>query len=174
MQSVELLLDDAAHAVVVRQWQALADAGLPSQAHHQGATNAPHVTIGLASRIDEAAETRLATGVAHLPVTLTVGPLVLFGSGRRVVLARMVVITDRLLALHRVVSQALASSPGQIEHLAVGHWVPHVTLARRIEADMLAPALAALDTVGADPLPAEVTQMRRWDGDAKRAWTVQS
>ena len=172
MQSVELLLDAAAHASVVGQWQALADAGLPSQAHHQGTTNAPHVTVGLASAIDEAAEARMAAAGRHLPLSLTLGAPLLFGNSGRVVLARMVVVTDGLLALHGMVSQALASSPGQVEHLRVGRWVPHVTIARRIDADALGPALRALGEDGMGTLEAEATTLRRWDGDAKQAWTV--
>ncbi|MGB7448302.1 MAG: 2'-5' RNA ligase family protein [Ornithinimicrobium sp.] len=174
MQSVELLLDDDARTSVLRQWQALADAGLPSQARHTGETNAPHVTIGLASAIVETAEVELASAAARLPFSLSLGAPLLFGAGRRVVLARMVVVTEELLALHRVVSRALATCPGQIEHLAVGRWVPHVTLARRMEPEMVAPALAALGESGAGTLSAEATTLRRWDGDAKQAWTVGS
>jgi 2'-5' RNA ligase len=172
MQSVELLLDETAHAGVVRQWQALADAGLPSQARHQGATNAPHITIGLASAIDEPAEARLATALDALPMPVTIGAPLLFGGTRRVVLVRMVVATAELLALHREVANALAGCPGQVDQLAVGRWVPHVTLARRLEADMVPAALEALGEVGHETVEAHATAMRRWDGDAKYAWTV--
>ncbi|HKJ11237.1 MAG TPA: 2'-5' RNA ligase family protein [Ornithinimicrobium sp.] len=172
MQSVELLLDEVAHDAVVRQWQALADAGLPSQARHQGATNAPHVTIGLASSIEDSAEARLAATVRALPVPVTIGAPVLFGGARRVVLVRMVVVTAELLALHRAVSAALAGCPGRVDQLAVGQWVPHVTLARRLEAVTVPAALQALSEAGGDVLLGRATAMRRWDSDAKQAWTV--
>lgn len=172
MQSVELLLDETAHAGVVRQWQALADAGLPSQARHQGATNAPHVTIGLASAIDEAAEARLATTLEALPIPVTIGAPLLFGTGGRIVLVRMVVATAALLTLHREVTTALAGCPGQVAQLAPGRWVPHVTLARRMDPDVLPAALEVLAEVGHDALDAHATTMRRWDSDAKQAWNV--
>ena len=45
MHALELLPDDAGRDVVRRDWQALRDAGLPSQLDHRGATNSPHVTV---------------------------------------------------------------------------------------------------------------------------------
>lgn len=172
MQSVELLLDEVTSAAVVRQWRLLADAGLPSQARHRGETNAPHVTIGLATSIDAAAEASLVSATPALPLRVRLGALVLFGGRRHVVLARMVVVTQELLALHQEVSGALADCPGQVDHLATGRWVPHVTLARRIAPASLEAALSALADERAEPLDGDAVALRRWDSEARRAWTL--
>ena len=130
MQSVELVLDDAADAAVRAQWAALAEAGVPSQADHTSASNAPHVTVGVADAIDDAVEHNLQEAATALPLPMQLGPLVLLG-GRRVVLARMVVVTEALLSLHLQVSRAMAECPGRSDYLRPGQWVPHVTLAAR-------------------------------------------
>lgn len=200
MQSVEMLLDPRGHAQVVSQWDALAAAGLPSQSQHQGATNAPHVTIGLAERIDGDAEAALRDLTARLPLEIALGPVVLFEGRRTVVLARLVLPSPPLLALHAEMSEALASCPGRPDHLATGRWVPHVTLAQRMKPGALAEALAVLREHASNPkhssdrrhelnteheasserapqradmsLTARVVELRRWDSEAKRAWTL--
>ena len=45
VQSVELLLEPEAERGVVRVWEALLEAGLPSQARHTAPSNRPHVTL---------------------------------------------------------------------------------------------------------------------------------
>ena len=54
VQSVELLLDPDADALIRNQWAQLAAAGLPSQALHTGDSNAPHVTLAARASIDPA------------------------------------------------------------------------------------------------------------------------
>lgn len=51
VQTVELLPDAVTDSVVRTQWGALLAAGLPSQARHTGATNAPHVTLGVSAAV---------------------------------------------------------------------------------------------------------------------------
>ena len=58
--SVELLFDQSTDAAIRRQWAALADAGLPSQANHPSPTNRPHVTLTVAQRIDPGRRRRAA------------------------------------------------------------------------------------------------------------------
>ena len=195
VQSVELLLDDELDAVVRAQWRALADAGLPSQARHTGPTNRPHVTLAVSfRRWPEAVEAALRDAVGPLPLPVRLGGLVTFGQGGRYVLARLVVPSSGLLALHARIAAAVAADhpdpdpdpdPDHIDapgHLAVGRWTPHVTLARRIDAALFPAALGALAAHG--PLGAErntersaevdgagVT-VRRWDGDAGHAWAI--
>ncbi|MGC1208133.1 MAG: 2'-5' RNA ligase family protein [Ornithinimicrobium sp.] len=173
VQSVELVLDDAADAAIRGQWATLAQAGLPSQADHISPSNAPHVTVGVADEIDEAAETRLAEVVGVVPIPIRLGPIVLLG-GRRVVLARMVVVTEPLLSLHSAVSQALVDCPGQSDYLRPGHWVPHVTLAGRLKPQMLPEAIDLLQepTQVAQDQQISAVAMRRWDSVARRTWII--
>ena len=58
MHALELLPDDAGVDVVRRDWQALRDAGLPSQLDHRGATNTPHLTAVAAPALGPADEER--------------------------------------------------------------------------------------------------------------------
>ena len=172
MQSVELLLDPATDAAVRAEWAALSAVGLPSQADHRGETNAPHVSV-LAAQTFPGDEDPLAVAAAAVPLPVRLGAPVVFGA-RRLVLARLVVVDRLLLDLHEGVVDALAGATGPSPHTVPGRWVPHVTLARGIPADGLATALAALrEDGGAVPeLVGEATALRRWDSDARRAWTV--
>ncbi|MGB3186247.1 MAG: 2'-5' RNA ligase family protein [Ornithinimicrobium sp.] len=183
MQSVELLLDPVGSDRVVAQWDALAAAGLPSQAQHLGPTNAPHITIGLADTIDGEAEAALGDVAGFIPLSVHVGSMVLFQGKSSVVLARMVLASPELLALHEAVTKALEQCPGQVEHLAVGRWVPHVTLARRLKSAAIPHALSVLkhhesslapglEVPGGQTFGARAVALRRWDSQAKRAWTL--
>lgn len=170
VQSVELVLDAVLDRAVREEWDLLAAAGLPSQARHTGPTNAPHVTLGVADAVPDEVEdalTRIAYGVGG-PGRL--GGLVVFG-GRTSVVSRLVVPTERLLRAHREVQAAMAGLPGRPPTTEVDRWTPHVTLARRLDPDQLAAALTALadrprELVGAS------RAVRRWDSDARRAWTI--
>lgn len=168
VQSVELLLGGALDASVRREWDLLSEAGLPSQADHRGPTNAPHVTLGVASRLDAVAESALA-GVRP-PATLLLGGLLVF-SGRRFVLSRLVVVSDALLAAHADVARALQECPGQPATTAPGRWTPHVTLARGLDVDQLGLAFRVLREVPRE-LEGEAGALRRWDGDRRIAWDV--
>lgn len=173
MQSVELLLDPATDAAVRAEWAVLSAAGLPSQADHRGETNAPHVSVAVADTFPPDGEPALVGPAASLPLPLRLGAPVLLG-GRRLVLARLVVMDRVLLDLHGTVAGALTGSTNPSPHTVPGRWVPHVTLARGIPPDRLSSALEALRSNGSglpDLLGAAVA-LRRWDSEAKRAWTV--
>ncbi len=175
MQSAELLLDPATDAAVRAEWAALSAAGLPSQADHRGETNAPHVSVVVADRFPPAGEEALLATIEALPLSLRLGAPVVFG-GRRLVLARLVVVDRPLLDLHAAVGDALAGASDRSPHTAPGRWVPHVTLARGIPADALATALEVLGGKGgavAD-LDGQASVLRRWDSEARRAWVVGS
>ena len=170
LHSVEALLDAATDAAVRQEWTALAEAGLPSQATHRGPTNAPHVTLSVATGVPDAVEGRLEREVgALLPLTVRLGPLLVLGS-RRFVLARLVVPTEELLRLHAVVAEAMSAAPDVPEVVRAGRWTPHVTLARGLEAGQVGDALAALGRGG--PLDGSIDTVRRWDPTARRAWPV--
>lgn len=172
VQSVELVLDGLADAMIREQWAALADAGLPSQAHHRSPTNAPHITVAEASLVDESVETALSGIPALFPMPITIGPLVVFGS-TKFVLVRLVVPHLALLGAHAQVATAFGDSPGQSDLLAPGRWVPHVTLAHRLTAEQVGQAVELL-AGGPMTYEAEAVAPRRFDSDARRTWIIGS
>ena len=180
VQSVELLLDDALDGAVRRQWDRLAAAGLPSQARHPGASNRPHVTLTVSTVPWSAAvEAALADAVTgSLPLAVRLGAPLVFAPGPRCVLARLVVPSPALLALHARIHAAATGpreAPGGVPHTAPGEWTPHVTLARALPVARLGEAVAALSEAmpGHVPdAPGRAVGARRWDGDARRAWRL--
>ncbi|MET0467327.1 MAG: 2'-5' RNA ligase family protein [Aeromicrobium sp.] len=170
VQSVELVLDERLDALVREEWDVLSTAGLPSQARHTGPSNAPHITLGVADRMDDAAELALADVDHGIGGAVRLGGLLVF-QGRTAVLSRAVVPTEALLRTHRAVQAALADAPGRPVSTAPDRWTPHVTLARRLDDAQLA---AALSLLAARPreLVGSVRAARRWDGDGRVTWDV--
>jgi 2'-5' RNA ligase len=145
VHSIELLLDDVADARVRAQWAALSDAGLPSQADHASGSNAPHVTLLARRRIDEATDpalTDLFDGA--LPSKVELGAPLVFGRGRGHVLVRSIVATRDLLDLHAAV-HAIVGGDDDVPHSSPGRWVPHVTLASKLDVEGVGRALGVLD-----------------------------
>ncbi|TPW74874.1 2'-5' RNA ligase family protein [Schumannella soli] len=179
VQSLELTLDAASDAAVRVEWDALAAAGLPSQAAHRHPGNRPHVTLLVRPAFDRPplADPALAPVLAGLPLPLRLGAPVLFGRGERRVLARLVVPSAELLGLHGALHHAMG--PGDdAPNTTPGEWTPHVTLARRIPLDRLGEALAVLtrldehveggsEPITAEPIAAVAESLRHWDGDAR-------
>lgn len=157
--SLEIVFDAAAEAAVRREWRLLADAGLPSQARHTGASNRPHVTLLVRPRVTAVAVDALER---RLPLPMTLGAPLLFGGGRSRVLARSVVPDAALLDLHAAV-HAWAGAGDDAPHTGVGEWMPHVTLARRVPLDRVGEALLALGAEGGEPIDARAIGLRRWD-----------
>jgi 2'-5' RNA ligase len=153
--SVELLFDAATEAAVRAEWAALAAAGFSSLAGHTAASNAPHLTLLVRPALAAWDADRLMT---RAPFAVTLGAPLLFGAGERRVLARSVVPSPELLALHADVHAA--AGPGDdAPHTAPGAWTPHVTLARRIRVADLAAALPLVD----GELTGRAARLRRWD-----------
>jgi hypothetical protein len=165
--SVELLFDAGTDTALRRQWDVLAELGLPSQAGIRSGTNRPHVTLTVADRIDAAADDALRELAARLPVPCVIGAPLLFGTGR-FVLARLIVPTAPLLALQADVHTRCLPhlAPAVLAHAEPGQWTPHTTLGRRIGADDIGPALTALRASSGD-LAGQFTGLRRWDGDQR-------
>jgi 2'-5' RNA ligase len=156
MHALELLPDDAGCDVVRRDWQVLRDAGLPSQLDHRGATNSPHVTALAAPVLGAEDEQRAAELVASLlPVQVRASGIALLG-GRRVSVVRVLDVPDELA---RAVLQ-LRSQVRDVQHLG---WLPHLTLARRMDRADVRRAVAAL---GHEDVALTLTSLRRWDPDA--------
>lgn len=162
MQALELLLDDDTDAVVRGEWAALRENGLPSQADHTGETNAPHVTLLATERLPVTDEELGSVLAPLLPVPVRLGPAIAF-PGRRIVLARLVVVDTLLLRLHEAAVSASRAEPTPLT--APGRWVPHVTLARGIPPDRVGEALSLARAPHHD---GTATLLRHWDSDAKR------
>ncbi len=147
------------------QWEALRQAGLPSQADHRRMTNAPHLTLVAARGIDPALVAPAAETIGPLlPATLTVRGLVVLGDGPRVTIAHLV-----------EPSADLARAALRLRDLVptVRHpvWTPHVTLVRRLPRRHLARALEVLHA--AEPVRHLVAdRLRWWDPDLNTIETV--
>lgn len=168
--SVEVLLDERSDAVIRAQWQALAEADLPSQIRVKSPTNRPHITLLAAERISPEVDDVLRGLTDRLPFECVVGAPLVFG-GHSLTLARLIVPSARLLELHaevyRLTLPHLTGEP--FGHCMPGHWTAHVTLGRRFDAEQIGPALAAVQARGdgtAD-LGARIVGMRRWDSDQR-------
>jgi len=170
VQSVEVVLDDELDSAVRAQWARLREAGLDSQGRIRAETNRPHVTLFVAQAVPPELDETIRAAVGPLPVPIRLGGIVVFGS-RRVTLARAVVPSADLLAVHARVYDALRGCPGVPEHIRPGDWTPHVTLARRVPAHDLGRAVVTAGTRHAGE-SGSVTAVRRWDGTAKREWFV--
>jgi hypothetical protein len=156
MHALELLPDDAGCDVVRRDWQALRDAGLPSQLDHRGATNSPHVTVLAAPALDGDDELRATELVAPLlPAQVRASGIALLG-GTRVSLVRVLDVPDPLV---RVVLD-LRSQVRDVQHVG---WLPHITLARRVDR---ADVGRAVEVLGHEDVVLTLASLRRWDPDA--------
>ena len=175
--SIELLLDSRTDTAIRAAWQALADAGLPSQVNVKSATNRPHITLLAAQRISPEVDEVLRGLAPRLPIDCVVGGHVVFGGpvfgapvfgGPRLTLARLIVPSEELLALHAEVFRlALPHVTGQpFAHCRPGHWTAHASLGRRLTAIEVGAALGLAEEVAPD-LAAEVVALRRWDSDAR-------
>jgi hypothetical protein len=162
MHALELLPDEAGRDVVRRDWQVLREAGLPSQLDHRGATNSPHVTVLAAPAIDVDDERGAAELLARLlPVQVRASGLALLG-GNRVSVVRVLDVPDPLV---RAVLD-LRSQVRDVQHVG---WLPHVTLARRMDR---ADVGRAVEVLGHDDVVLTLTSLRRWDPDARIVTTL--
>ncbi|MBD8506335.1 2'-5' RNA ligase family protein [Hoyosella sp. G463] len=165
VQSVELLLDPGLDAAVRADWEALSSTGIRAlRPHHR-----PHITIGVASEIYPRIDKALARALATLPIPVTLGGLLVFGTGR-VVIARAITVSPELVEAHRAVWSAMRDCPGQPRHTAPGEWTPHATLAKRVP---IADCATAIGTVARrHDLHGHIVAARRWDGEEHRDWLI--
>jgi 2'-5' RNA ligase len=166
VQSVELLLDEAAEQAVLAQWGLLREADLASQARHRSPSNRPHLTLAAVPSLDAAAEERLAALLGEaLPLPAYVGPLGVFGRGP-VVLVRLVVAGRELRDLQAAVADVAGVPADSLG--APARWVPHVTLAHRMPLEQLSRAVSLLPR---EEGPVLLPAARRWDSEARRTWS---
>lgn len=164
MDSVELLLDAGGEDLLHRDWEALRQAGLPSQARHTAASNRPHITLLAARRIPDEYDGALAALADALPLPIHTAGLVLFPTRRGLVLARLGVVSGALLELHCAVHRVLAEVPEIAGNCVPDRWVPHLTLARGMDPAQVAHATGLLP---ADHGQLLLTTLRRWDSHEK-------
>lgn len=154
LHALELLPDAAGDAAVRRDWQALRDAGLPSQLDHAGPTNAPHLTLVAASDVEPASGRAAELVGGLLPVAVRAAGLLVLG-GKRVTIARAVDAPDTLVS---AVIAVRALVPG-LHHQG---WLPHLTLARRVDR---ADVQRAVDVLGHEDVVLTMATLRLWDPD---------
>ncbi len=167
VHSIELVFDADTEAAIRGIWEALAGAGIPSQAP----ASRPHVTLAVAEGIDADVDDLLGPVSRRLPLECAVGAPVLFGRAN-VVFARLVVPTSELLALHAEVHRLCLPhlAPKPMANSLPGQWTAHVTLARRVGGPQLGRALRIAGR------PAQIdgrfARLRRWDGNKKTEYLL--
>lgn len=161
LHALELVPDEAGSAAVVADWQALRDAGLPSQLDHRGTTNAPHLTVVAAPLLpQEAVDVARVRLGGLLPTRARIGGLLLLGE-ERVTLAWSVDVGDDV---HRRVLAVRAQAPDRHPQ----GWLPHVTLARRLAPADVPRALAALAGRSGPGRELVLAGLRRWDPECEK------
>ena len=167
VHSIELVFDRDTEAAIRCIWADLAAVGIPSQAP----ASRPHVTLAVADRIAPDVDALLQPVAQRLPLDCMLGASVLFGRAS-VVLARLIVPTAELLAVHAEVHRISVPylAPGPMRNSLPGQWTGHVTLARRVGAAQLGRALRIAGR------PAEIAgsfaALRRWDGNKKAEHSI--
>jgi hypothetical protein len=120
----------------------------------------------VAERIASDVDALLGPVSQRLPLGCVVGAPLLFGRAK-VVLARLVVPTSELLAVHAEAYRLCLShvTPEPMPNCLPGQWTAHVTLARRVGGAQLGRALR----VAGRPteIHGTIAGLRRWDGNKK-------
>ena len=152
LQSLELVPDDDGRAQVRALWATLREAGLPSQADHTAASNEVHLTLTETESLDPAGPAVERVGDL-LPVVAGVAGLVVLGGPRLAAVALLVVPPPEVVA-------AVAQLAGRDAR----PWVPHVTLARRLDRRTAGDVVAATAHL---PEELRFTELRHWDPVAR-------
>jgi 2'-5' RNA ligase len=162
VHSIELVFDPDTEAAIRHIWEALAGAGIPSQAP----ASRPHVTLAVAERIDPEVDELLSPISRQLPLGAAIGAPVLFGRAN-VVFARLIVPNSELLALHAEVHRLCHPhvEPAPMSNSLPGQWTAHVTLARRVGGPQLGRALRIASRPS--QIDGRFARLRRWDGNKR-------
>ena len=167
VHSVELLFDADTEAALCRIWDELAAADMPAP----GAGRTAACDAG--SRRPDPARRRSAVdgGGATAAIACTVGAPLLFGRSNAV-LARLIVPTAELLALHAEVHRICGPYllPGPMPHSLPGQWTAHATVGRRVGGLRLE---QAVHLAGEPPeIHGAVAGLRRWDGTERVEYPI--
>lgn len=167
VHSIELVFDRDTEAAVRRIWGELAAVGIPSQAP----ASRPHATMVVAERIAPDVDALLGSASQRLPMDCVVGAPLLFGRAK-VVLARLVVPTSELLALHAEVHRLCLPYvlPTPMPNCLPGQWTAHVTLARRVGGAQLGRALRVAGRPS--EIHGSIAGLRRWDGNKRAEYLI--
>lgn len=132
--TVELVADTRLESTVRSLWQRLAEAGVPSQAQHTHASNRPHVTVTRCELARPVLLEVLAAAAESLPAAARLTDRAYLGAGHRRTLVAVVCTSGELLALHsRVHDLVVAAGAVPDRQYWPDRWLPHVTLARRLD-----------------------------------------
>ena len=151
-QSLELVPHEPGREAVRAIWQRLSEAGLPSQADHGAQSNEVHLTVLEAADLSSVLGQARATLLPLLPLALPVLGTTVLGVRR----LAAVLTLQAPPALTDAVERLRAAIDEPPDHA----WLPHVTLARRLDAETAARVLAA---AGEAPQQLTFTELRHWD-----------
>ena len=167
VHSVELVFDPDTEAAVRHIWDELRDAGIPSQAP----ASRPHATLTVAERIDADVDGLISSLGGRFPFPCRIGAPLFFGRAKAV-LARLVVPTTALLEVHAQVYRLCLPHlhPDSTPNARRVEWTAHVTMARRVVPAQMG---RAVRIAGKPPeIKGAVVGLRRWDGNAKREYSI--
>ncbi len=159
--SVELLPDPELDRAVREDWDRLLGADLPSSGRNPAPSNRPHLTLAVRDGLEPSA---FAGITDMLPIAVELGGVVILGHRNRYVLARHVVVTAPLLAVHRTVAELAGTPQPHYSNTGIDRWTPHMTLARGLTAERLAKAMRL---IRAPNLIGQAIGARVWDADAR-------
>ncbi len=146
--SVVVTLDAVVGATVEKMWDALSSVGIASEGQVQG--NHPHITLGVYHDVikrEAAFKAIRDLAAGHKAADVALSGCGIF-PGQTHALCAIPIVTGQLLALHR---ELHASVPSDNPHYAPDRWVPHVTLARELDASIVAAGVNALMPVWQSP-----------------------
>lgn len=162
LQSLDLTLDGEGDAAMRAGWSALDEIAVRSEGQRTSASHRPHLTaLALSEMTSALLEEATHTFSRLLPLQLSVGATVVFGTGPYVV-AHLVIAP---VSLCQVVAglRDLSDAPGL-------PWIPHLTLSRKVPAAQLSEVVAT----AAHSRPAFVVadHLRHWDPICRTVTTL--
>jgi 2'-5' RNA ligase len=150
--AVCLLFDRRSERAVRALWDRLEVLGVPSLRSHTHGRHVPHVSCAVLRTWDLAAVTDAVRGLEPgSPVRLSFDGVGLFRRGRTWLLAG--ISADTAARQQRVIDAVAETGADLHEHYRPGTWVPHCSLAPRVQLAQLPEAVSAVF----DVLPLDTT-----------------
>ena len=160
-QSLELVPDQAGREAVRALWQRLSETGLPSQADHRAQSNEVHLTLVEAEDLTGQLARARGSLLPLLPLELPVTGATVLGV-RRLAAVLTLEVPSALTTAVEALRAGLDVPPDHV-------WLPHVTLARQLDAQTASRVLAA---VGRCPSTLTFTELRHWDPASRTLQTL--